>query len=508
MAFNLKPVALAIAVAGLAAGCASTSSQLSPRVDDTIKKEVQRMAAPEPAARQTVVDHAGGYLAVRPVPTGARGDVTLRAAAAPFGPMVAELARQSGYSVVFAENVDVTRKVTADFHKQTLDSVVRGMARMAGYAVALDKSRRVYTVAENATYTFKLPPSLLQAVGSEYSIGNTGSGSSGGSSGASGGSGSTGGGLGSTQQANFKVSGKSSPNAGQIQKLIADHAGPGSVVSVTDIGLVTVKANALGLERAQRIVEQLSRDAMTQVEVEAAVVEVTLQDEFQMGVDWQRVLATSLGGSVAGSLDLKIGGVNAPAGPSMSATFTTASVNSVITSLNQYTNVKVVSRPKVVSMNNIPSTFFAGNNIPYLGNITSTTSTTTGTTNAAEVSFAANGVSLSVIPSVLSSKYVHLTLLPSLSKVTGFSEFDIAGTRLTAPDQSSRNAYMQVTAEDGKTVIIGGMKTTRDDVAKTGALGVVPTARGETGEASELVILLKTRIVPAPVIDTLIAESI
>lgn len=505
MAFNLKPVVLAVAAAALAAGCASPSSQLSPRVEDTVKKEVQRMSAPEPVARQTVVDHAGGYLAVRPVPTGSRGDVTLRAAAAPFGPMVAELARQSGYSVVFAENVEVTRKVTADFSKQTLDSVVRGMSRMAGYAVALDKSRRVYTVAEHATYTFKLPPSLLQAVGSEYSIGNTGGGSSGGAS--SSGSGSSSGGLGSTQQANFKVSGKSSPNAGQIQKLIADHAGPGSVVSVTDIGLVTVKANALGLERAQRIVEQLSRDAMTQVEVEAAVVEVTLQDEFQMGVDWQRVLATSLGAS-AGTLDLKIGGVNAPTGPSMSATFTTASVNSVITSLNQYTNVKVVSRPKVVSMNNIPSTFFAGNNIPYLGNITSTTSTTTGTTNAAEVSFAANGVSLSVIPSVLSSKYVHLTLLPSLSKVTGFSEFDIGGTRLTAPDQSSRNAYMQVTAEDGKTVIIGGMKTTRDDVTKTGALGVVPTSRGEAGEASELVILLKTRIVPAPVIDTLIAESI
>lgn len=504
MAFNLKPVTLAVAAAILAVGCANTSSQLTPRVDEAVKKEVQRMSAPEPVVRPTVVDHAGGYLAVRPVPTGARGDVTLRAAAAPFGPMVAELARQSGYSVVFAENVEVTRKVTADFHKQTLDSVVRGMSRMAGYAVALDKARRVYTVADHATYTFKLPPSLLQAVGSEYNIGNTGSGSSGSSS--SGGS-SSGGGLGSTQQANFKVSGKSSPNAGQIQKLIADHAGPGSVVSVTDIGLVTVKADALGLERAQRIVEQLSRDAMTQVEVEAAVVEVTLQDEFQMGVDWQRVLATSLG-ATAGTVDLKIGGVNTPTGPNMSATFTTASVNSVITSLNQYTNVKVVSRPKVVSMNNIPSTFFAGNNIPYLGNITSTTSTTTGTTNAAEVSFAANGVSLSVIPSVLSSKYVHLTLLPSLSKVTGFSEFDIGGTRLTAPDQSSRNAYMQVTAEDGKTVIIGGMKTTRDDISKTGALGVVPTSRGETGESSELVILLKTRIVPAPVIDTLIAESI
>jgi type II secretory pathway component GspD/PulD (secretin) len=422
--------------------------------------------------------------------------------------MVDELARQNGYSVVFAENVDVSRKVTADFTKQPLDSVVRGMARMAGYAVALDKARRIYTIADRATYTFKLPPSLLQAVGSDYNVGTAGSGQGGTSGGATGGAGGANNtsSLGSTQQANFKVSGKSSPNSAQIQKLIVDQAGPGSVVSVTDIGIVTVKADALGLERAQRLIEQLARDAMTQVEVEAAVVEVSLQDDFQMGIDWSRVLTPKALGT--GTLDLHIGGSSTPSSTSLSATFTSASVNSVISSLNQFTHVKVVSRPKVVSMNNIPSTFFAGNNIPYLGSVTTTTSTTTGTSNAAEVSFAASGVSLSVIPSVLSSKHVHLTLLPSLSKVTRFSEFDVGGIKLSAPDQSSRNAYMQVTAEDGKTVIIGGMKTTLDDRSKTGALGVVPTARGETGQATELVILLKTHIVPAPIIDTLIAESI
>lgn len=518
MRFN--PILSALLPVIALTGCATSSDVLMPKVQSRAAAEVVRISAePVTAPPLTITEHEGEYLALKAVPTGTRGDVTVKAAAAPFGPMVAGLAKQHNYSIVFADNVNVSRKVTADFNKQSLDSVIRGMSRMVGYAVALDKARRVYTIAEQATYTFKLPPSLFQKVSAAYSAGNGAGGSGGGESGGSSASGQAAGG-GSTQSSNFTVSGTSSPNSAQIQRMITDQAGAGATVSVTDIGLVTVKAGALGLERATKFIEQLSRDALTQVEVEAAVVEVSLQDDFDLGIDWAKVLpsgnaSVGLGG---GSSLANLNGINSPAGllsassalmqgSSFTGAFTSASIAAVVTNLNKFTNVKIVSRPHVVSMNNVPSTFFAGNNIPYLGS-TSISSSTTATTSSGEVSFAANGVTFSVVPSVMSDKLVHLTLLPSLSKVNGFSSFDVQGTKLTAPDQSSRNAYMQIMSESGRTLIIGGMKSSLDTASTSSVLGLVPTSKSDSGGGTELVILIRTHIIPAPAINPLIAESI
>jgi MSHA biogenesis protein MshL len=492
--------------AGVLSGCAATSDKLAPIVSARTEAAVMT-ALPDAAPVSVITEHAGEYLAVKAVPHGARGDVSLRSAGAPFGPLVAELAKRHGYSIVFADSVEATRKVTADFTQQSLDSVVRGTARLAGYAVVLDKARRVYTVAEQATYVFKLPPSLFQQVGASYSAGGGGAIGGGGGGGSS--SGASGPSSGGTQSASFSVTGRSSPNSAQIQSMIRDQAGAGAEVSVSDIGLVAVRANALGLERAQRFITQLARDALTQVEVEAAVVEVSLQDDFELGIDWSGVLGLGASSvlSQGGVLKLAMSGAAAVTNPNFSGSITSASVNSVINSLSKFTDVKVVSRPHVVSMNNIPSTFFAGNNLPYLGS-TSTSSTTTATTATGEVSFAANGVTFSVVPSVMSDKLVHLTLLPSLSKVNGFSQFNVNGTILSAPDQSSRNAYMQVLAEAGKTLIIGGMKSAQDNSASSRGLGVLPVGQKDQGNATELVILLRTRIIPAPVIDPLVSESI
>lgn len=494
--------------AGVLSGCAATSDKLAPRVSARTEAAVQT-ALPDAAPAPVITEHTGEYLAIKAVPHGARGDVSLRSAGAPFGPLVAELAKKHGYSIVFAESVEATRKVTADFTQQSLDSVVRGTARLAGYAVVLDKARRVYTVAEQATYVFKLPPSLFQQVGASYSAGGGGAIGGGAQGGGASSGGASPGGSGGTQSASFSVSGRSSPNSAQIQGMIRDQAGTGSEVSVSDIGLVSVRSNAIGLERAQRFITQLARDALTQVEVEAAVVEVSLQDEFELGIDWNGVIALGLPAGLpqGGVIKLAMNGAAAITNPNFSGSFTSASVNSVINSLSKFTDVKVVSRPHVVSMNNIPSTFFAGNNLPYLGS-TSTSSTSTSTTATGEVSFAANGVTFSVVPSVMSDKLVHLTLLPSLSKVNGFSQFNVNGTVLSAPDQSSRNAYMQVLAEAGKTIIIGGMKSTQDNAASSRGMGVLPVGQKDQGNATELVILLRTRIIPAPVIDPLISESI
>ncbi|MBC8742905.1 hypothetical protein F6X40_41315, partial [Paraburkholderia sp. UCT31] len=140
--------------------------------------------ATTPARENPVNNIDEPYLAFRTVKNApAEGTLTLKASAAPFGPLMMEAAHKAGYSVVFADNVDATRKVTVDFDHADTEEALRETAFLAGYVAAFDKERRTYTVADTATFTFKLPTSVFQQLTAHYEVGGNPVSSNGGGSG-------------------------------------------------------------------------------------------------------------------------------------------------------------------------------------------------------------------------------------------------------------------------------------------------------------------------------------
>jgi type II secretory pathway component GspD/PulD (secretin) len=75
-------------------------------------------------------------------------------------------------------------------------------------------------------------------------------------------------------------------------------------------------------------VDIFAKDASTQVTLEAAIVDVTLGNEFQYGIDWSRVVPLS--GAVNGSAAIKLGSRDVVDSPALTANITTSSVKSVI----------------------------------------------------------------------------------------------------------------------------------------------------------------------------------
>src|SRR5690606_20735198 len=116
---------------------------------------------------------------------------------------------------------------------------------------------------------------------------------------------------------------------------------------------------------------------------------------------------------------------------------------SIINALMQFAEVNIVSQPKLVSLNNNPTTFFDGTQIPYLGNVEKTeASAASGVANptiSGSVSFAIDGVSFSAVPSVVNEDSVQITLLPVLSSVGAFSSF--LDGMITVPSQSNKQTY-------------------------------------------------------------------
>lgn len=514
MPFRISALALALSALGILGGCASaglTAGQMKSSTHERSSAavaEFEKSTRPLAAVREIQEPLIDFKKTEQPR---VRGDVNLQAAGAPFAPVLSELGKKAGYSVAYAESVDVARKVTINFNNAVTEEAIRTTAFLAGYVAVIDKVNRTIMVSDVATYTFRLPAGVFSALQAQYSVGGNPANSS-----SSGGQGASTGGT--SLRAEFSVQGKEGGNPAGVSKFLQDLAGKNAEVFVSDSGHVSVKANAQALRRVHEFMKGFSKDAMTQVEIEASVVEVGLAKDFALGIQWSRVVdsatqgmmlggpaGTGLAGSLTGqgTAGLVNQMVSQSAGGAFSAFKVGANASSLIKALAQFTDVNIVSQPKLLSMNNVPATFFDGTQLPYLGSVQQTAATGSGTqpTVTGSVAFAIDGVSFSAIPSVVDSSTVQITLIPVLSSVNGFESF--LNDTLKAPKQGNKQTYMRVLAETGKTLILGGIrynKETRDTS--------VASSTASTSSAKEVVILLRANVIPAPAFDPIVSESL
>lgn len=445
-----------------------------------------------------------------------RGDVYAKAASTPFAPLVSEFAKKLGYSVAFSDGVEPLRKVTVDFNGAFTEDAVRTTAFLAGYAAVFDRENRTVYIADTATYNYRLPSAVFKSLQAQYNVGGDPANTS--SGGGSGG----GGGGGTSLKAEFSIAGKEGTNGASLTKFLQDLAGKNAEVLITDQGVVSVRGNAQVLRRMNDFIKNFAKDAMTQVEIEASVIEVSLTKDFSLGIQWGKVLDNASRGAFAGgSRDMAPAVVSAAGGDatslvgkaaaaaasgSLGGYRTTANSLTIINSLMQFTDVNIVSQPKLVSLNNNPATYFDGTQIPYVGSIQQTAGAASGTgttepTVTGSVSFAIDGVSFSAVPSVVNKSSVQITLLPVISSVGKFSTF--LNGQLTAPSQSNKQTYMRVLAENGKTLILGGIRYNKD--VKDTSIGA---RTGQASTSKEVVILLRANVILPTDNDIIMSESL
>jgi MSHA biogenesis protein MshL len=511
MSFRLTLVALS---AMSLVGCASVNS-MAPKA-----------AARADAAVKAFENSANARASVREIHTPmsdftrtsvprVKGDVRLRAAGVPFAPVLAELGKQAGYSVAFADNVDASRKVTVNFNDALTEDAIRTTAFLAGYVAVIDKNQRTIMVADTATYTYRLPASLFSQLQAEYNVGGNPANAG------SGGGGSGGGGGGTSLRAEFSVSGREGTTPAGVTRFLTDIAGRGSEVFVSETGHVSVKGSAQSLRRVTDFMKGFAKEAMTQVEIEASVIEVTLANDFALGIQWGKVVDRASGGvqgaligggasgavlgaAATGATTDLLGAVSSGGVRGGFSTFRVSNSSSaLIDALAQFTDVNIVSQPKLLSMNNVPATFFDGTQLPYLGSVQQTASATVGgePTVSGSVAFAIDGVSFSAIPSVVNGNTVQITLIPVLSSVNRFETF-LGGT-LTAPVQGNKQTYMRVLAESGKTLILGGIRYNKESKDIRAPSGV-----SKSSNSKEVVILLRANVIEAPAFDPVVSESL
>ena len=271
-------------------------------------------------------------------------------------------------------------------------------------------------------------------------------------------------------------------------------------------GLAIVTAPPRRQEEFKAFVEAVNRRITQQVRISAKVLEVDLNAQHQLGVDWS-LAATKIGGiSLAGlATNTAFSSINGTATiPStVSGTLSTGNISAVINALEEQGSVHSVSNPSVLSLNNqtafvkvgTEQTFFSLSNATTI-NQTGTTTPYSTTQNNYQQNPITIGTVLYVTPEVNSDGTVTVDVLPAISQLIGIDTSP--DKQQTAPRMTIKSLSTIARLHPNESVMIGGLiyEETSSQTQKVPGLGDIPIlgkafqTSGTVKSRSELVIFL------------------
>lgn len=295
-------------------------------------------------------------------------------------------------------------------------------------------------------------------------------------------------------------------------------SGPDRAVVVSpQAGLVTVRGLPAEIEAVRAYLGQTEASLQRQVILEVKIIEVTLNDDYQQGINWSKIAGT------IGSTDISFSNnsfnlgnnITAQIGGLGSIGFEGDDFSGVINLLETQGNAQVLSSPRVTAINNQKAVIKVGSDEYYVtgvnssSNLTDTTGTGTGITRDVpipELEPFFSGIALDVTPQINVDGDVILHVHPSVSETNELSKsINLGGTSsytLPSAQTNIRESDTIIKARNGEIVVIGGLmqSTISDNESKVPVLGSVPlfgklfTSISKVERKKELIILIKPTV--------------
>lgn len=310
--------------------------------------------------------------------------------------------------------------------------------------------------------------------------------------------------------------------------------GPGEgrqVVVNAQSGVVFARGMPEELRAVGDYLNRIREAAQRQVVLEAKIIEVTLNDKFQTGINWAAVGVNGSGDTFSGaqlsggrSIDgsepqggepITIGPGNPVTsfpGETIGSAFALAldvgDFNAYVELLEAQGDTRVLSSPRVATLNNQKAVIKAGTDEFFVTDVSSNTVTGTAATTSRDVTLTPffSGIALDVTPQISAEGDVILHIHPTVSEVSDQTkELTISGQTDQLPLAFSevRESDSIVRAKSGQIIAIGGLmrNSSKKRDYSTPVLGRVPGLKrlfGSTKDEetkTELIILLRPIVV-------------
>jgi general secretion pathway protein D len=303
---------------------------------------------------------------------------------------------------------------------------------------------------------------------------------------------------------------------------------PDDVVVNAVSGTVTVNATEKQQQLVQQHIDSIVNAMQRQVLIEATIVEVTLSQRYQGGVDWSRLpisggptlIQRTLAGSTIDALTanrFQIGYVN--------TTTTVGNISATVKLLEEFGDTRVLSSPKLMALNNQTALLKVVDNIVYFEVSSSTSQGVQGSTLQSFTSTAktvAVGVVMSVTPQINDDGRVSLTVRPTVTRLRPEQNFvndpnpslcDANRTNCISnpvPQVQVREMESVLQVGSGQTVVLGGLM--QDNVQRSrrqlpgadelSAAGELLRFRDENVVKTELMIFMRPIVIANPSLES------
>jgi general secretion pathway protein D len=230
-----------------------------------------------------------------------------------------------------------------------------------------------------------------------------------------------------------------------------------------------------------------------QILIEASIAEVTLTNNLKYGLQWSYASKQgpiTFSESPSGAISRQF--------PGFSFLYTgSASIQAVLNSIETLTEVRVISAPKLVVLNNREANLQVGNQVPIIVQ----SSVSTADSNAPivnSIQMQDTGVILHVTPRANKNGNIILDVSQEVSDVVPTTTSNI-----NSPTIEERRISSTVAVHDGETIALGGLISdsrshTRDGIPflrRIPLLGDLFGSTNKEGTRTELIVLLTPRVI-------------
>jgi MSHA biogenesis protein MshL len=387
---------------------------------------------------------------------------SLSARSAPLQDVLMGLAKEAGLNLVFEKGVDPLLPVSVEINNLSLHKTLDLIFAAYDYSYMIDGNVLMIKHLETRFLKVDIPPFFTtgESTGEGTSVGGMSSGETTSGSGSQG----TLGGFSVTTEVKEdrldtwknieEALGSGQTGGGGAKGGLLSDEGTARVDPLT--GTVVITDRRVNLDRAEEFLRRMEKAARRQVIIEARVIEVHLNESHQFGIDWS-YLSGDAALSQALTPGFNIFQLNIPwAGNDI-----VGRGDLLLQALATQGDINVLSAPRIHVINNQSAILNVGQSIPYLDYNVSC-QTPQGQTNPVCVTVptvkkASLGVSLGVTPQITEDGMITLHIVPVINDLAGYKSLPSTVGDVDVPIIQSRGTDSIVQAQDGQTVVIGGL---------------------------------------------------
>lgn len=405
----------------------------------------------------------------------------------PLEDVLAPIVAEAGMSIIWEKGVNPRTPVTVSFQSKSLDEALEAILAPTEYLYSTNSPSLHIKLFDTEKFELGEVPNKIM---SNVTVGGDV--------------------LGTNQElgelsGSFQVSGQTREESVDLWKQVEE--GVKKLISsegdyfINRIGgIVVVTDRKKNLKEVEEFIDLVKNSLGRQVIIEAEVLEVSLEDQKSYGIDWSALTSVLIEKhrvnlSASQSLSLP--------GSVLQFSGSTPDNSFLFNTLGQYGKVKVLSKPRLNVLNGQTAVINVGTVQTYWE--------ITGLAGGAQIGTpvlvpkqkaALIGMLMGVTPFISPDGYVTLQVVPIVTNINKFEEFNFQGQTLRAPNLDIREMSTTVGVRAGESVILGGLITNKQGVTqkKVPILGDIPLLgfffkRDERTESrAELVIVLTPKV--------------